>query len=168
MTEMELANLLDELIVKYNRETRHLEFKSNYQDANTLGEYISALSNGATLDNEDYGYLFFGVNDESLDIVGTIFDPTTQKVSFKLDKSNKAPNQYLEMGLRQYVAPKINFQIQSFTANNGKRVVAFIIPAAKEEPTYFMGKAYVRVDSCKTDLKSYPAWVRQIYNSHKD
>ncbi|ROS89079.1 transcriptional regulator [Muribaculaceae bacterium Isolate-043 (Harlan)] len=168
MTEKELANLLDELIAKCNRETRHLEFKSNYQDANTLGEYISALSNGATLDNEEYGYLFFGVNDETLDIVGTTFEPAAQKVSFKLDKSSKASNQYLEMGLRQYVAPKINFQIESFTANNGKRVVVFIIPAAKEEPTYFMGKAYVRVDSCKTDLKNYPAWVRQIYNSHKD
>lgn len=168
MTEKELANLLNELIAKYNRETRHLEFKSNYQDANTLGEYISALSNGATLDNEEYGYLFFGVNDETLDVVGTSFDPGAQKVSFKLDKSNKAPNQYLEMGLRQYVVPKINFQIQSFTTNSGKRVIAFIIPAAKEEPTYFMGKAYIRVDSCKTDLKNYPAWVRQIYNSHKD
>lgn len=168
MTEKELANLLDELIAKCNRETRHLEFKSNYQDANTLGVYISALSNGATLDNEEYGYLFFGVNDETLDIVGTTFEPAAQKVSFKLDKSSKASNQYLEMGLRQYVAPKINFQIESFTANNGKRVVVFIIPAAKEEPTYFMGKAYVRVDSCKTDLKNYPAWVRQIYNSHKD
>lgn len=100
--------------------------------------------------------------------MGTTFEPAAQKVSFKLDKSSKAPNQYLEMGLRQYVAPKINFQIQSFTANNGKRIVVFIIPAAKEEPTYFMGKAYVRVDSCKTDLKNYPAWVRQIYNSHKD
>lgn len=168
MTDRELANLLDELIAKYNRETRHLEFKSNYQDANSLGEYISALSNGATLDNKEYGYLFFGVNDTTLDIEGTTFNPVAQKVSFKLDKSSKTPNQYLEMGLRQYVVPKINFQIQPFTANNGKRVVAFIIPAAKEEPTYFMGKAYVRVDSCKTDLKSYPEWVRQIYNARKD
>ncbi|MDE5881023.1 MAG: putative DNA binding domain-containing protein [Muribaculaceae bacterium] len=168
MTDKALANLLDELIVKYSRENRHLEFKSNYQDANSLGEYISALSNGATLDNEDYGYLFFGVDDTTLDIVGTTFDPTAQKVSFKLDKSSKIPNQYLEMGLRQYIAPKINFNIKSFTANNGKNVVAFIIPSAKEEPTYFMGKAYVRVDSCKTDLKSYPAWVRQIYNARKD
>lgn len=168
MTDKELANLLDELIAKYNRETRHLEFKSNYQDANSLGEYISALSNGATLDNKEYGYLFFGVNDATLDIEGTTFNPVAQKVSFKLDKSSKTPNQYLEMGLRQYVVPKINFQIQPFTANNGKRVVAFIIPAAKEEPTYFMGKAYVRVDSCKTDLKSYPEWVRQIYNARKD
>lgn len=168
MTDKELSNLLDELIAKYNRETRHLEFKSNYQDANLLGEYISALSNGATLDNKEYGYLFFGVNDTTLDIEGTTFNPVAQKVSFKLDKSSKTPNQYLEMGLRQYVLPKINFQIQSFTANNGKRVVAFIIPAAKEEPTYFMGKAYVRVDSCKTDLKNYPDWVRQIYNARKD
>lgn len=63
MTNTGLANLLDELIATYNRETRHLEFKGNYQDANTLGEYISALSNGATLDNEDNGYLFFGIDD---------------------------------------------------------------------------------------------------------
>lgn len=168
MTDKELANLLDRLITKYNRETRHLEFKSNYQDANSLGEYISALSNGATLDNEEYGYLFFGVNDATLDVEGTTFNPFAQKVSFKLDKSSKTPNQYLELGLRQYIAPKINFQIRSFTANNGNRIVAFIIPAAKEEPTYFMGKAYVRVDSCKTDLKNYPEWIRQIYNSRKD
>lgn len=168
MTDIELANLLDELIVKNNRETRHLEFKSNYQDPNALGEYISALSNGATLDNKENGYLFFGVNDTTLEIVGTTFNPSTQKASFKLDKSNKNPNQYLEMGLRQYINPKINFQIQSFTANNGNHVVAFIIPAAKEEPTYFMGKSYVRVDSCKTELKNYPTWIRQIYNARKD
>lgn len=168
MTDKELANLLDEQIAKYSRENRHLEFKSNYQDANSLGEYISALSNGATLDNEDYGYLFFGVDDTTLEIVGTSFDPAVQKVSFKLDKSSKVPNQYLEMGLRQYIAPKINFSIKPFTANNGRHVVAFIIPSAKEEPTYFMGKAYVRVDSCKTDMRSYPEWVRQIYNARKD
>ncbi|MDE6194059.1 MAG: putative DNA binding domain-containing protein [Muribaculaceae bacterium] len=168
MTDKELANLLDEQIAKYSRENRHLEFKSNYQDANSLGEYISALSNGATLDNEDYGYLFFGVDDATLEIVGTTFDPAVQKVSFKLDKSSKVPNQYLEMGLRQYIAPKINFSIKPFTANNGRHVVAFIIPSAKEEPTYFMGKAYVRVDSCKTDIRSYPEWVRQIYNARKD
>ena len=168
MTDKEYANLLDSLIVKYNKENRHLEFKLNYQDANSLGEYISALSNGATLDNEDYGYLFFGVDDSTLDIVGTKFNPSDQKVVFKLDKSNKSSNQSLEIGLRQYVSPKINFEIVQFTSNNGKRIVAFKIPAAKEEPTYFLGKAYVRVDSHNTDLKQYPDWMRQIYNSRKD
>ena len=168
MTDKELANLLDELIAKYNQENRHLEFKSNFLDANSLGEYISALSNGATLDNKDYGYLFFGVDDTTLNIKGTTFNPTAQLVSFKLDKSNKTPKQYLELGLRQLISPKINFEIRTFTANNNCRIVAFIIPAAKEEPTYFMGKTFVRVDSCKTDLRNYPAWVRQIYNARKD
>lgn len=168
MTDKNLADLLDRLIAKYNRETRHLEFKSNYQDANSLGEYISALSNGASLDNVDYGYLFFGVDDTTLQIIGTTFDTVAKKVSFKLDKSIKTPNQYLELGLRQYVSPKIDFQIRSFIANNGKRVVSLIIPAAQGEPTYFMGKAYVRVDSCKTELKSYREWVRRIYNTRKD
>ncbi len=168
MNGQDYASLLDELIATSNRETRHLEFKSNYQDPNTLGEYISSLSNGATLDNEEYGYLFFGVDDTTLEIIGTTFNPAVQKVSFKLDKSNKNPNQYLEIGLRQYVTPRINFEIVTFQANNRKKVVMLKIPAAKGEPTYFMGKAYVRVDSCKTDLKNYPAWVRQIYNSNKD
>lgn len=168
MTDIEYANLLDDLIAKYNRETRHLEFKSNYQDPNDLGEYISALSNGATLDNEEFGYLFFGVGDETLEIKGTTFDPQAKKVSFKLDKSSRTPNQYLELGLRQFISPKINFEIRTFKSNNGRNVVVFKIPAAKEQPTYFMSKAFVRVDTCKTDLKNYPDWVRQIYNSKRD
>ena len=168
MTEQQYADLLDSLIAKQRKECRYLEFKSNYQDANALGEYISALSNGATLDNEDYGYLFFGIDDKSLELIGSSFDPYSQKFSFRLDKSTKSPNQYLELGLRQYVTPKINFNIDIFTSNNGKRIVVFKIPAAREEPTYFMGKAYVRVDSCKTDLRNYPEWMRQIYNSRRD
>lgn len=53
MTDNELANLLDELIAKYNRETRHLEFKSNYQDANALllnllrRKFLSSLTSQA-------------------------------------------------------------------------------------------------------------------------
>ena len=168
MTEQQYADLLDSLIAKQRKQCRYIEFKSNYQDANALGEYISALSNGATLDNEDYGYLFFGIDDKSLELIGSSFDPYSQKFSFRLDKSTKSPNQYLELGLRQYVTPKINFSIDIFTSNNGKRIVVFKIPAAREEPTYFMGKAYVRVDSCKTDLRNYPEWMRQIYNSRRD
>ena len=131
MTEQQYADLLDSLIAKQRKECRYLEFKSNYQDANALGEYISALSNGATLDNEDYGYLFFGIDDKSLELIGSSFDPYSQKFSFRLDKSTKSPNQYLELGLRQYVTPKINFNIDIFTSNNGKRIVVFKIPAAR-------------------------------------
>lgn len=50
------SRLLDRMIDSSKKENRYLEFKSNYQDAQHLGEYISALSNGACLDRQDYGY----------------------------------------------------------------------------------------------------------------
>ena len=42
---------LNEQIAKIGKECRYLEFKSNYQEVDKLGRYISALSNGACLDH---------------------------------------------------------------------------------------------------------------------
>ena len=72
--DKEYTALLTKQIAVIGKEVRSLEFKSNYQDADRLGKYISALSNGACLDNEDYGYLYFGVEDETLKLLGTTFD----------------------------------------------------------------------------------------------
>ena len=61
---IQYTNLLKKQISTFQKEKRFLEFKSNYQDAEKLGRYISALSNGACLENLDYGYLYFGVDDD--------------------------------------------------------------------------------------------------------
>ena len=66
--------LLKQQIENLKKENRYLEFKSNYQDAFKLGRYISALSNGACLDRQDFAYLYFGVDDKTLEIKGTKFD----------------------------------------------------------------------------------------------
>ncbi len=159
---MEYNNSLSELLaaqlLQYSDETRFLEFKSNYQDVDHIGKYISALSNGACLDNKDFGYLYFGVNDTTHEVKGTKFDQTHTKVG----------NQDLELYLRQYIAPKINFTIEEFTYANGTRVVAFTIPAAINEPTTYKGKAYIRINSQTTELTPYTDWVRAIYNKHID
>lgn len=157
--------MLDAHIVEYGKENQFIEFKSNYQDAYRLGKYISALSNGATLNNEDYGYLYFGVDDATLTVKGTTFDASSSMVTNKENSKSKQP---LELYLRQYVTPKINFMIHEFTANNGARVVVFVIPAAKSEPTTFMNIPYIRVDSSVTELRPYVEWMRQIYNSTID
>jgi predicted HTH transcriptional regulator len=54
-------------------ETEWLEFKSN--NAQEIGEYISALSNAACIHNEEFGYLVFGVDDKTHRIIGTKFSP---------------------------------------------------------------------------------------------
>ncbi len=151
--------LLKKQIAEIGKEVRFLEFKSNYQDADRLGKYISALSNGACLDNEEFGYLYFGVEDETLILIGTTFDASHIKAK---------GNQNLEIFLRQYITPKINFKIEEFYDESGKRFVVFSVPAAKGEPTCFMNIPYIRVDSSVTDLRPYTEWMRNIYNSQKD
>ena len=157
--DKEYTILLKKQIAEIGKEVRFLEFKSNYQDAERLGKYISALSNGACLDNEEFGYLYFGVEDETLKLIGTTFDASRTKAK---------GNQNLEIFLRQYILPKIDFKIEEFCDEEGKRFVVFIIPAAKGEPTCFMNIPYVRVDSSVTDLRPYTEWMRIIYNSQKD
>ena len=57
--------LLDKQIAQSKKENRSLEFKSNHLEYERIGKYISALSNGACLDGEDFGYLYFGVEDKT-------------------------------------------------------------------------------------------------------
>ena len=153
------TELLDEQLSQYTDENRFLEFKSNYQDVDRLGKYISALSNGACLDNQEKGYLYFGVEDSTHCVKGTKFDYKQQKA---------IGNQNMELYLRRMITPKINFQIEEFLYQNSIRVVVFIIPAAVGEPTTYMQQPYIRVNSQTTELSPYIDWIRQIYNSRTD
>ena len=151
--------LLKEQIATLKKENRFLEFKSNYQDHNRLGKYISALSNGACLDHQDFAYLYFGVEDETLQVKGTTFDASKQKAE---------GNQSLEIYLRRMVSPKITFSIEEFLFEGKLRIVVFVIPAAVKEPTCYMNKPYIRIDSHVTELTPYTDWMREIYMTDID
>lgn len=137
------TDLLKKQIESIKKECRYLEFKSNYQEVDKLGRYISAMSNGACLDHQDYAYLYFGVDDDTLEVKGTTFDSSKVKAQ---------GNEALELYLRRMVVPKVNFSIVEFMYEQEKRVVMFKIPAAVNEPTTYKQKPYIRVDSHVTDL----------------
>ena len=153
------TELLKEQIATLKKENRYLEFKSNYQDYNRLGKYISALSNGACLEHQDFAYLYFGVEDGTLQAKGTSFDVAKQKAE---------GNQSLEIYLRRMVSPKITFEIDEFLYESKLRIVVFVIPAAVKEPTCYIGKPYIRVDSHVTELTPYTDWMREIYMTEID
>ena len=153
------TELLKEQIATLKTENRYLEFKSNYQDYNRLGKYISALSNGACLEHQDFAYLYFGVEDGTLLVKGTTFDVAKLKAE---------GNQSLEIYLRRMVSPKITFEIDEFQYEGKLRLVVFVIPAAVKEPTCYMGKPYIRVDSHVTELTPYTDWMREIYMTDID
>ena len=71
--------LVNELISKRD-EDGTVEFKHNNEDPEAIGKLCSALSNKARIENKDFAYVVWGVKDGTKDIVGTTFNPNTQKV----------------------------------------------------------------------------------------
>jgi len=158
MREVTLQQLLEELTAHPN-ETEWIEFKMGAGSITNdqIGEYISAMSNGAAIRNKPFGYLIWGVGDGSHTIKGTNFNFSTAKQG----------NQDLELWIRNLLHPKINFEIFEFQYND-LNIVLLRIPAAKGEPTHFKKKPFVRIGSNKTDLRNFPDRVRIIYNSLED
>lgn len=157
MTNEELIILIDELRA-LPQENEWVEFKTGTATTNDrLGHYISAISNAACINNQDFGYLVFGIHDETHEVVGT---------AFKF-KNKKEGNQELELYVRQYLHPSIRFS--HFTCSfDGLHVEVFKIPAAKGQPTHFKKIPHIRFDTSLTDLRNYPEFVRAIYNSEED
>jgi ATP-dependent DNA helicase RecG len=107
------------------------------------------MSNGATIANKPFGYLVWGVEDETLIIKGTNFTFGNAKQG----------NQDLELLATVVIkASKINFEIFEFEYN-GKHIVLLRIPSAKGEPTHFQKKPYIRIGSNKTDLRNFPNYT---------
>lgn len=158
MRTEDLHSLLEELVV-FPKETEWIEFKFGKGSITNeqIGEYISAMSNGATIKNKPFGYLVWGIQDDSHEIKGTNF----------CFSAAKQGNQDLELWIRNLLHPKINFEIFEFEYHD-KNIVLLRIPAAKGEPTHFKKKPFIRIGSNKTDLRNFPEYVRMIYNSLDD
>src|SRR5660397_173317 len=80
MKEELLYGLLEEL-VSFPKETAWIEFKMGAGSITNeqIGEYISAMSNGATVNNKPFGYMVWGVHDDTHEIKGTNFRFTDAK-----------------------------------------------------------------------------------------
>lgn len=151
MTEKELHKTIDRLL-KLPKECEWAEFKSNLKTEEEIGKYISALSNGACLQNEPYGYLVFGVNDITLQAEGTSFKATMHKVG----------NEELEHWLLQRLSPRIEISIHE-TVYNDRLITLFQIQAAHGQPTCFSQHDYVRVGSITRSLKDFPEKEKKIW-----
>lgn len=71
------------------------DFKSNYYEPQLLGQYLSALANSAFLAGQHRGYLVFGIDNATHNVVGTRFDPYAVKA-----KGNQGLLPWLAAGLR--------------------------------------------------------------------
>ena len=146
-----LRSLIKEFIAM-STETEWLEFKCNFTDPQSIGEYLSALSNSAAINEKHFGYIVWGIADETHDISGTAFKPHQAKKG----------NQELESWLEMHLSPRINFKIHEFTYNE-KPIVLFEIPCASHRPVSFKGVEYIRIGSYKKSLKEFPEKERLLW-----
>ncbi len=152
MNEQQLIELLNEL-VKQTNESEWVEFKLNFHSEQEIGERISALANGAAIQNQDFGYLVFGVEDKTHLIKGTTFKP----------KQHKKGNEELEHWLVQRLDPRIDFRIYEFSYDVTRQIVVFIIPAAHNRPVDFFHHSYIRVGSITRRLAEFPEKEAKIW-----
>ena len=146
-----LKNLVREL-TKLPYETEWVEFKVNNIEPQMIGEYISALSNSATLFGRTKGYLIWGIEDKKHEIVGTDFDY----------RNAKKGNEELESWLTRMLAPRLNIKFHEIFYDELK-VVVLEIPNAEREPTKFSSEEYIRIGSNKKNLKGYPEKERRLW-----
>jgi ATP-dependent DNA helicase RecG len=123
-------------------ETESIEFKSNWDNPQDIGEYICALGNSARLAGKDRAWMVWGVEDRTHRIVGTSFDPFSAKGEGK---------QPLIMWLMQKISPKPDFQFHRLEHPQGP-VLMLEIHSPRIAPLAFQGERFIRVDSHKTKL----------------
>ena len=85
-----------------------IEFKMNNANPQEIGEYVSALSNTAALYNQNYGFLIWGIDDETHKIESTTFNP--QKA--------KQGNQSLELWISTQLDPQVQFFFHTSVIDN--------------------------------------------------
>lgn len=154
MEEKEVIGVLDGLLSKGVSESEIIEYKTNLFDKEMFGKYISALSNAAALYDEKWAYIFWGIEDITLRVLGTHFDPFNHKI----------------LGTAELLIPWLSkmtgqcgFEFKKFSYE-GKDIVALLVPAAKWVDTKFKGTAYIRVDSTTTTLDNYPEKKRLLWS----
>ena len=151
-----LKKLIDDL-VKQPNESEWVEFKLDFHSEQEIGERISALSNGACICNQDYGYLVFGIEDKTHLIKGTTFKP----------RLHKKGNEELENWLAQRLDPRIDFRMYEFDYDAHRKMALFVIPATQHRPVDFFHKAYIRIGSITRLLNEFPEkeakiWRKQV------
>ena len=66
--------LVNELL-STNTEMGCVEFKHNNESPDMIGKLCSALSNAARIEEKDFAYVIWGIEDDTQEILGTTFKP---------------------------------------------------------------------------------------------
>lgn len=139
-------------LIKEPAESSWLEFKSNNDDPQLIGEYVSALANAAMLAGREKAYLVFGVNDKSRALEGT----TLRLRDLKKGGENVAN------WLSRLIEPRLMLEFEDFECE-GKPFSIVVIEPTYDRPVRFAGTEYFRIGENKKKLVEFPEHERALW-----
>ena len=110
-----------------------------------IGRSCSALANAAALHGKDFGYVIWGIDDGTGQIVGTSFDPNRER----------AGQEPLAFWLTKRLQPGLSITFRQIAHPRG-RVILLTIPAATTAPVSFDRDAHIRIGSATPRLADHP------------
>lgn len=130
-SEDELIDILRELLK--NPENEYIEFKraENNFDTDKLGKYFSAMANEATLQNKQFGWIIFGIDDKTHEVLGTNYciDNNFNNIKKQISDNTTDNISFLDVYSIYY---------------HESRVIMFQVPAAVGMPINWKGYPYGR------------------------
>lgn len=163
--DQRLTRLFNELR-QLPAETEWVEFKEAKTSFSfkKLGQYFSALSNGANLKKKQQGWLIFGVHDRTRDVLGTEY------------RSNRKDLDSLKGEIaRQTTGNSTFIEIHELILQEGRVVLFEIPPAPRDVPIAWKGHYYGRhgeelcalslheIEQIRNQVNNYD-WTAQICN----
>ncbi len=103
--QKEFEILIDELRA-LPQESEWVEFKVDNTNPQIIGEYVSALSNSANLENREYAYLVFGIEDNPIKLSGLPLTPRKKNKRVFREEVRMYP----ELAVRELIANAIIHQ----------------------------------------------------------
>ena len=155
-------SILQHLLSRAENEVVEFKAAKNNFDIDDLGKYFSALSNEANLRERDFGWLVFGVDNKTHEVVGTNF------------KDGDVALNRLKQDMAQHTTDNLIFRDIVPLMIDSKRVLLFQIPATPRNIVmHWKGIAYSRdgeslkpINQTKRDEIRYqspiPDWTAQL------
>ena len=127
----ELKRMIGRMLLDPENECTEFKEAKNDFRFEDLGRYFSAISNEANIRMMQYGWILFGVDDKR-NAVGTNY------------RNSRKSLDELKISIREHTTDSLTFIEIYETEYDGKRIVAFQIPAAGRVPVGWRGTAYGR------------------------